>query len=471
MIKASGCPDQIRRAATESFRRALTDDMQHRYGFLVSDREARREKAEEPPQGEEREIEDDSEEHDVALASLRKIFQAAEDLKDQPAVDEQSFSSVAHTAPDDFFVFEALDEVQKMATGLLPLSGLAASAKGDDGDAVTRIIEESFVDQSALWQRKLAEVLADVICFRSTRSAEFFRDYLLLARLDQVLAAQEDQRTFWGAESANQRHQIQRLVSEIAELERDGLALDRAWYRQRRAPLPENPIAGQLFTSFRKQLKNSLSLANESEKVALGLSYGSLFARTSASLHARPGRLGSGQGRSPMGELQIPILIGINVLVGCQRLMGSVPGGHNEFFRTALDQNAEAEKLVGRLTKQRASPGDLVIAHGELCEVLDVAERAIWLQVVQGALSDQAVDPRYRRGLRGLTPGSSLLRRHRGASHGPRADGVGENLGTNRQFHAGNARPRFASCLPTQHGGTLERRHWLQGGRHRTVSG
>jgi hypothetical protein len=355
------------------------------YVLLVSDGRPDRQDEEEdrrpsnggdPSEGAVRNGSPASDESEVALGTLRGVFQAAEELKGRLSVNEETFVAIApeaHSAPGDFFVFEALDEVQKMAAALIPLSGIAASAVGDERDAVVRIVEESFIDQSALWQRKLVEVLADVICFRLTSSPEFFSDYLLLARLDQVLTAQKDARNFWGAESANQSHQIKDLIQEIGALEENGLAVDRAWYRKRRASLPDAPVAGQLFASFEKRLKNALAVANETEKVALGLSYGWLFSRTSASVHARPGRIEDRPEKSLMGGVQIPTLIGISVLVGCQQLVGQVPTGYNEFFRSVLDNNVEAEKLVGQMTDQRAVAGDLVLAHGELCEVVDVA--------------------------------------------------------------------------------------------------
>lgn len=316
----------------------------------------------------------ESEAKAVAQGTLRRVFHAVEDLKAELSIDESGFSRIAPEAQADardFYIFEALDEVQKMAAALLPQSNYPGPEEQDD-DAVTRIVKESFVDHSALWQRKLAEALAEIICFRTSPEVGYFRDYLLLARLDQVLSSQLDQKTFWGAESENFRHQAQELATKITELEATGLDLGRAWYRRTRKALPAQPQPGQLFASFNKRLKHALQEGNEIEKVALGLSYGAVFARTSASLHARPGQLDPSEHGDLMEHLRVPIFIGLNVLVGCQKILNKVPGEHNEFFRRAIENSPGPMEVVGQITNQRAAVGDLVVAHGELCEVLKV---------------------------------------------------------------------------------------------------
>jgi hypothetical protein len=317
------------------------------------------------------------EEHDVARTSLRKLFRAAADLKDDLSISEEMFLGLAPEAqPDqrDLVVFEALDEIQKMCTALLPLTETYSSAdEAEDvpGDATTRIIKEALEDQSALWQRKLAELLAELIAFRTTNEPDYYRDYVLLARLDQVLGAQADQSSFWGSESSNFAAQIADLRKRVADIE-PKLDLQRAWYRARPRPLGDSASPGQLFASFRRRLRVALEEGEDAEKVALGLTYDSVFGRTSANIHGRPGRMEAPQRGSKMGDLQIPILIGINVLIGAQRLVDKVPGEHNKFFRRAIERNAMAAQVIGRVTDQRAEVGDVVFVHGELGEVLDV---------------------------------------------------------------------------------------------------
>lgn len=122
-----------------------------------------------------------AEEREVAKTTLRKLFRAAADLKAELSLDESSFRGIApeaHPNSRDFFIFEALDEVQKMASTMLPLVG--AFGGPDDpnvppGDEANRIIKEGLTDQAALWQRKLNEFLADLVAFRTTNEVGFFR--------------------------------------------------------------------------------------------------------------------------------------------------------------------------------------------------------------------------------------------------------------------------------------------------------
>lgn len=72
----------------------------------------------------------EKESSEIALTTMRKLFRAAHDLKDELTVSEDSFNAVApeaHTEPRDLFIFEALDEIQRMVCALLPLTETTAA--------------------------------------------------------------------------------------------------------------------------------------------------------------------------------------------------------------------------------------------------------------------------------------------------------------------------------------------------------
>lgn len=188
------------------------------------------------------------------------IIGGAGELKNELAVDEHSFRWIAptsHSNSRDYYLYSVLDEVQKAAWAVTNAAEIVANeppeADDDDADGLRRVQHQMHADGGALWQRKLIEVLAELICFRQTPDDGYFHDLMLLARLDELLGAQGDLKEFYACESENYALQIARIVKDIEALE-SSRAIDpgAAWYRSRRIPLSQMTLApGRLFSSYR----------------------------------------------------------------------------------------------------------------------------------------------------------------------------------------------------------------------------
>lgn len=307
-----------------------------------------------------------------------KVFRAVGDLRAELSLSEESFRLLtpqAHPSAREFVIFEALDELQKLAMACLQCYEYTSGEDADAGQTVTRLAAEGVGEWMSLTQRKLIETLADLIGLAETDGDLYFRDYLLLAQLDAMLGEQQDLRTYYGAESLNVRHQMERISREISLLESEGLRPETAFYRYRKADFDLDRVRpGKVLASFSRRLEHSLGLADDNEKAGLGLSYGAGFGRASNDLHARPGPIDiAATIEDARGSIAIAIAIGLSVLLRCQQIVGAVPEGENKQLKEILEGNAGATQLLQGRMRARAIVGDIVMAAGHLAQVLEVA--------------------------------------------------------------------------------------------------
>jgi hypothetical protein len=307
-----------------------------------------------------------------------KVFRAVGDLRAELSLSEESFRLLtpqAHPSAREFVIFEALDELQKLAMACLQCYEHTSGEDADAGQTVTRLAAEGVGEWMSLTQRKLIETLADLIGLAETDGDLYFRDYLLLAQLDAMLGEQQDLRTYYGAESLNVRHQMERISREISLLESEGLRPEAAFYRYQKADFDLDRVRpGKVLASFSRRLEHSLGLADDNEKAGLGLSYGAGFGRASSDLHARPGPIDiAATIEDARGSIAIAITIGLSVLLRCQQIVGAVPEGENKQLKEILEGNAGATQLLQGRMRARAIVGDIVMAAGHLAQVLEVA--------------------------------------------------------------------------------------------------
>jgi len=322
---------------------------------------------------------DDDPEVEVSLVMAAKLSKAAEELKAVLSIDEASFRILApqaHSKARDYFVFEALDEVQKAVVEIFQTKELVGDETPDVDAALTRIVAESAGDGIALCQRKLMETLTDLIGFAATPDDAYFRDCLLHAQLAQQLAAQHDLLYFYGAESLNLAHQINGLATEIEALEVSDLDPSKAWHRWRPAPFELNKLApGRVLASFSRRFDLALTLATDAERASLGFTYAQGFGRASANIHARPGGIEVGADiPSVNSDIKATIVIALSVLTRCQETLGSVPSGVNEWFRKLVANNESPGLIRQEQLHGNAVVGDIVMAYDRLAQVLEIAE-------------------------------------------------------------------------------------------------
>jgi hypothetical protein len=248
------------------------------------------------------------------------------------------------------------------------------------GQQADRFWTESIVAEQNGRVRKLVEVLLDLICFQETNEDACYRHVLLLRDLNAVRSTQQDLKTFYACRSRNVEAQVQRLAGDVIALQAsETIDLERCWYlKNKTAAASADGLVrvgpGQLMTSARARLQHALPLATGSEKLSLGISYDRRYSRTSKHIHFTP----ASKDETDLAAVSLATdecgVLGLDIIVAIQRLLGSVPGRRNAQVRTMLDNNPYPTQLSQQVTVGTASVGDFVLAYGDLAEVVDLVE-------------------------------------------------------------------------------------------------
>lgn len=315
-------------------------------------------------------------------------------LRQTLPVDENGFRYVAgfsHRDARAFFLYEVLDEVQK--TGIAISRWVELLDPGQDfswlydPDQVSRLILETVIDEQRMRVRKLVEALIVLVNFETTNEDPYYRHFLLLADYENLLSAQNDTAEFYGQPRENLSYAIEHSRGQIENLESTAIDRQRAWYAG------TGSVPGRIFSSTRQRLKAALGLCSDAERVVLGFTYGT-FAEASEDVHF------SATGSSPTlswttmtKEIGRAGLLGLSILIRCQRLTGTTPEGLNRQLREIFDANEVPTEHVRRVTHGDVEVGDFVLVMGTLAEVTDVSTSSYGYRSYQIAyLAERPID-------------------------------------------------------------------------------
>jgi hypothetical protein len=301
-------------------------------------------------------------------------------LKETLAIDEANFRLVAGPAHADarsYFLYGVLDEIQQAGVGILKWDDFLGPEDEERGgqDGVVRMILEATLEEQSLWQRKLTEVLIDLVCFCETNEGPYFRHYLLLRDFSQLRYAFIDLDEFYAAPSRNLQWSIDRTFADIAALEDRHVDLARCWYRKDAARLrDENVHPAGVFSSVRTRLQTALGTMTDPEKLIVGMSYDRVFGEASRDIHFRPSAsMRDVNVEAVAGGMAHVGTLGINAILRVQQLLGVIPEGMNRLLRDTFDRNEYPRQLMAAMTGGRADVGDFVLAYGDLGEVVGVS--------------------------------------------------------------------------------------------------
>ncbi len=322
---------------------------------------------------------------DSDVFGSRLPLRAATDLRSKLAIDETFYrftSGFGVGNPRDYYLYGVLDEVVKAATAAIRWEEILSDEDetediaGEDSDEMIRLerlVTESVADEQALWQRKLSEHLVDLICFTQTNDEEQYRGYLAAAQLSAYLRLQQDFRDFHASKSAN----VDKTIGLCIDVLRPIAAKTRPWYLHERLDLEsELRLSSQVFAPFRPRYKQALPLANQAERVQLGVSYDRSYSRNSRSLHANVGGVRYDLTRGDLRRNSEHVcLIAAQLVVRAYELTGEEPTDVSESLVKVLGGDlTDADQLLTARHVRDHEIGDLVLAYGDLAEVVDVAE-------------------------------------------------------------------------------------------------
>jgi hypothetical protein len=220
--------------------------------------------------------------------------------------------------------------------------------------------------EQSLWERRLTELLADLIGFSTTNEQSYYRHYQAVRIRDDFRKGNADFKKYYGAESLNIADSIDRFTSSIGSCEAR-LDLARCWYLA-----SQKPGAARRIAPFERRLDYALDFATKAERLSLGLSYDMAYGVPSRAIHATPGSM---EHSIPWEALRTSshrvILLSLPILLRIRRILRIRTRSGTTATLARLDrENRYPSELYDQLVRRPVVKGDFVVVHGKLCEVI-----------------------------------------------------------------------------------------------------
>lgn len=312
---------------------------------------------------------------------LDLLFKLPSNLRKGLAIDDDGFQRVAGPAHSDcraYYFYGVCDEIIQAGTAALHwrelLEGPELTKPTTMEDrAITRPVLDRVEDEQNLWQRKLVEHLVNAICFSQYNQQPYYRAFLAAEELEKYLSIKDDFREFFSCDNKNIQELISHCIDIIERIQKENKISQLPFLSQ---PISRNslPRPGRVFHSIRKRYKQAIKLSNSEEKLVLRFSYGLGFSSLSSSVHGAT--LGEPKPWDPRlieaGMTQVG-LIAMNLILRAHQLCGVTPVGLNQQLSRVFPKGSIAPQLIGAIMKRELKPGDIVLANGDLAEVLSMS--------------------------------------------------------------------------------------------------
>ncbi len=205
-------------------------------------------------------------------------------FKDDHFYESTTYAWVNQSDAKKLFLYGVSKEVLKISVGLMNDKEFLQEVPNDkDPDRMNKIIMGSIIDAQTYRIRKMVELLSFLILFdRNTKRDEEYRIFLSAENLDLTLTQQEDFRELYESRTiSNTQHSIDDFARRIQD---DLKALDvtELWFLDIKKLQRQKP---SVFKSKKSMFLAALLVANPDERLALGISYGRGYSRTSQSVH------------------------------------------------------------------------------------------------------------------------------------------------------------------------------------------
>jgi hypothetical protein len=306
------------------------------------------------------------------------LLPAVTSLRQRLRIDEDLFRShTFHTAPRDFVLWTALDEVAKTAMFLMKLDGHLGDDPSEGApkdDWIERTSSSLILEEERLRSRRLCELLSQLVLFAQRDEEPYYRHFLLLEELSAAHWYNEDLQTFHGARSAWVQFGIDRTADEVTTVEAT-IDFAHAWYAAYRPPFNAAQWRNTL-TSARNRIRTALLNMSDFERLSMGTTYDEAFGQPSAAIHYRAGRDTrsgrAGDADTVLAEASKLGMLGFCVIRRCFMLLGRPTPSPADQIARVLESNTEASRRFELLNERpNIVVGDFVVAHGYLGEVME----------------------------------------------------------------------------------------------------
>lgn len=266
----------------------------------------------------------------------------------------------------DYFMYSVLDDLYATGFEMMRWADIDISV---DPPCVeprdvrdNRLLTEAFATESALWQRKLIEALATLICFSDSGSDDQYRHWLLLQELRSLAGQRITEIEYFACESQSLLQRLTTSFGHAQNLETRISSTD-SWYAQDKLPVAPNTLKPQrLLRSFAQVLKRAVPKATDQERLLLGLSY-QLFSETSQMIHFSTGASQEASvSRTISGAIGHCGLLAVAILRRIMRILQVEPGG---VCGTLLSTPFELPSVLQtRLAGKAVTIGDFALVDG-----------------------------------------------------------------------------------------------------------
>jgi hypothetical protein len=218
-------------------------------------------------------------------------LRSANRLMNQLYSDDQFYETatyawVGEADAKKLFLYGVCKEVMKTCVGLMNDGEFLEEVPPEtetDTETITKIIAGSIMDVQTYRVRKMIELLSLLILFdRNTKNDEEYRIFLNAENMDLALAQQQDFRELYeGRAISNTQHSINDFAERISQ-DMQKLGVPELWFLDNKKFRRQKP---SVFKSKKSLYLEALLVASADERIALGISYGRGYSRTSESVH------------------------------------------------------------------------------------------------------------------------------------------------------------------------------------------
>jgi len=272
------------------------------------------------------------------------------------------------------FLYGVCKEVIKTCIGLMnDRDFLQEVPDGKNPNHVEKISVGSIMDVQTYRMRKMVELLSLLILFdRNTKHDEEYRIFLSAENMDFALARQEDFKDLYeGRKISNTQHSIDDFAGRIKD-DMKRIKVTELWFLDNKKFEKQKP---SVFKNKKALYLNALIVANADERLALGISYGRGYSRTSQSVHPHLGSHDYGRRensvRHIIANFSYLSIISMHIIHLAYKLAGiEDPDGLTKVMGKNFEKS-EASKSISTLKKE-FKRGDIVLtAWMDLAEIID----------------------------------------------------------------------------------------------------
>ena len=290
--------------------------------------------------------------------------------------EKTTYAWVGENDAKKLFLYGVCKEIIKSCTGLMNDKEFLQEVpehKGKEPDRMEKIITGGIIDTQTYRIRKMVELLSLLILFdRNTKRDEEYRIFLSAENLDLALARQGDFYELYGGHIiSNTQHSIDDYAKRIQN-DLETLGVSELWFLDKDKLKKLKP---GVFERKKKLFLSALLVATADERLALGISYGRGYSRTSQSVHPLLGSHDYGKGDNDIKHI-IPNFSYLSII--CMHIMHLAykladvddPGGITKIMGENFEKS-EASKNIAQFKKD-FEIGDLVLTvWTDLVEIIE----------------------------------------------------------------------------------------------------